>query len=55
MTTSPSECAYCPPGTLATRIDPFGQKPCCDGCFNVIIGGERDDPPFRCGNCEGLA
>ena len=20
----------------------------CDGCFNVLIGGERDDPPFRC-------
>lgn len=41
-------CDYC--GEPAVKIDPFAQNPCCDGCFNVIIGGEADDPPWRCGN-----
>jgi hypothetical protein len=53
MTTSPSECDYCGAEAHPWRVDPFGGKPCCDACFNVIIGGERDDPPFRCGTCEG--
>jgi hypothetical protein len=42
------ECDFC--GEPAVRTEPFSGKPCCDGCFNVIIGGERDDPPWHCGN-----
>ena len=41
-------CEYC--GKPAVRYDPFAQKPCCNPCFNLIIGGDEDDPPFRCGN-----
>lgn len=43
-------CAYC--GALEDireNPDPFGGQRCCEGCFNQIIGGERDDPPWRCG------
>ena len=43
-----SDCAYCL--NQAVRTDPFGQEPCCNECFNLLIGGEADDPPFRCGN-----
>lgn len=46
----PIGCHYC--DNTDTRIDPFGGKPCCDECFNILIGGEPDDPPFRCGTCE---
>lgn len=41
-------CAYCP--NVAVRTEPFSGKPCCDECFNLLIGGEANDPPFRCGN-----
>lgn len=43
-------CDYC--GTfedIREYPDPIGGKRCCEGCFNQIIGGERDDPPWRCG------
>lgn len=43
-------CEYC--GTVENireSPDPFGQKQCCEGCFNVLIGGEYDDDPWRCG------
>jgi hypothetical protein len=45
-----SGCEYCP--NEATRFDPFSQRPCCDQCFNLLIGGDEDDPPFRCGTCD---
>jgi hypothetical protein len=41
-------CEYCP--NAAVRVEPFGGQPCCDACFNLLIGGEPDDPPWRCGN-----
>ena len=43
-------CEYC--GTVENireSPDPFGQKQCCEGCFSVLIGGEYDDAPWRCG------
>ena len=42
-------CDFCE-STEAPKLDPFTHKPCCDGCFNEIIDGDRDDPPWRCGN-----
>ena len=42
-------CEFCR-NPEAPKVDPFTQKPCCDGCFNEIIGGDRDDRPWRCGN-----
>lgn len=47
------QCAYCL--NDAVRHDPFGQQPCCDECFNIIIGGEPDDPPWRCAHEPLLA
>jgi hypothetical protein len=41
-------CEYCV--NRATRTEPFSGNPCCDQCFNILIGGEADDPPWRCGN-----
>jgi hypothetical protein len=41
-------CEYC--SNTAIRTEPFGGKPCCDQCFNIIIGGNPDDEPWRCGN-----
>lgn len=41
-------CDYCGAPDVRDRPEPFGGKPCCDACFNLIIGGEADDPPFRC-------
>lgn len=43
-------CAYC--GNLEVREnpEPFGGKQCCDPCFNILIGGDEDDPAWRCGN-----
>lgn len=49
----PIGCHYC--DSPDTRIEPFGGKPCCDACFVELIGGERDDPPFRCLTCESAA
>ena len=43
-----TECEYC--GDPATREDPFAHKPCCEGCYNLLIGSEPDDP--RDGNVE---
>lgn len=40
-------CAYCT--NEATRTDPFSGEPVCDEDFHVLIGGEADDPPWRCG------
>lgn len=43
-------CAYCNDATeVRENPEPFGGQPCCEACFNQIIGGERDDPPWRCG------
>ena len=44
----PGGCDYCGAPDIRDRPEPFGRKPCCDACFNLIIGGEADDPPFRC-------
>jgi hypothetical protein len=44
-------CHYC--GTFESireNPEPFGGKKCCEGCFNEIIGGDREDEPWRCGN-----
>lgn len=40
-------CDYCGAPDIRDAPDPFGGKPCCDACFNQLIGGERDDPPWR--------
>lgn len=42
-------CAYCPETEVHELPEPFGGQPCCEGCFTVLIGGERDDLPWRCG------
>jgi hypothetical protein len=42
-------CAYCESTDVRPDPEPFGQQPCCDACFNVLIGGEPGDPPWRCG------
>ena len=44
-----TDCAYCG-ASRAPRLDPFGGNPCCDECFNILIGGNPDDEPWRCGN-----
>lgn len=46
----PGGCDYCGAPDVRDSPDPFGGKPCCDRCFNVIIGGDENDPPWRCGN-----
>lgn len=43
-------CEYC--GTvedIRELPDPFGHRQCCEGCFSLLIGGEDDDDPWRCG------
>lgn len=40
-------CHYC--GGEDTRYDPFAGEPCCNACFNDIIGGDTEDEPFVCG------
>lgn len=40
-------CEYCE--REAVRTEPFGLRRCCDPCFNVLIGGNEDDEPWRCG------
>lgn len=44
-----SGCAYCDATEVRENPDPFGGRPCCEACFNELIGGERNDPPWRCG------
>lgn len=41
-------CDYCGNPEVRDRPEPFGGKPCCEACFNLLIGGEADDPPWRC-------
>lgn len=41
-------CAYCDATEVRDRPEPFGGKPCCEACFNILIGGDADDPPWRC-------
>lgn len=48
-------CAYCPSTEVRESPEPFGGQPCCEGCFNELIGGDRDDPPWRCGNAPESA
>ena len=44
-------CAYCgATEDIRENPEPFGRQQCCEACFSQIIGGERDDPPWRCGN-----
>lgn len=43
-------CDYCGAPDVREYPEPFGGKPCCDRCFNVLIGDEPDAPPWRCGN-----
>lgn len=46
-------CTYCDetdPAMMRENPEPFGGKPCCEGCFSVLIGGSEDDPPWRCGS-----
>ena len=42
-------CGYCGAPEVRDVPEPFGGKPCCDGCFNMLIGDDRDAPPWRCG------
>jgi len=46
----PQACAYCGNPDVRDRPEPFGGKPCCDPCFNILIGGDENDPAWRCGN-----
>ena len=43
-------CAYCGATEVREYPEPFGGQLCCEACFNLLIGGEADDPPWRCGN-----
>lgn len=43
-------CDFCGNVDVREYPEPFTGKPCCDSCFNVLIGGNEDDPPWRCGN-----
>lgn len=43
-------CAYCEATEVRENPEPFGGQPCCEACFNILIGGSPDDPPWRCGN-----
>ncbi len=45
----PFGCEYCGAPEVRESPEPFGQRRCCDPCFNQLIGGDRDDPPWRCG------
>jgi hypothetical protein len=45
-------CEYCGAPDVRDNPEPFGGKSCCDGCFNMLIGDERDAPPWRCGNAS---
>lgn len=44
-------CHYCqePNPEMRENPEPFGGEPCCEVCFIMLIGGEPDDPPWRCG------
>ena len=33
-------CAYCGAPDVRERPEPFGQQPCCEECFDLLIGGE---------------
>lgn len=41
-------CTYC--DKPSTTVDPFSGNVCCDECFAIIISGEEDAKPFKCGN-----
>lgn len=46
-------CAYCDeadPAKIRENPEPWGGRACCEACFNLLIGGSEDDPPWRCGN-----
>lgn len=43
-------CEFCGSAEVRDLPEPFTGKPCCDPCFNIIIGGNADDPPWMCGN-----
>lgn len=47
-------CHYCadPAPQMRENPEPFGGRECCESCFNILIGGEPDDPPWRCGNAS---
>lgn len=47
-------CAYCrePDAMMRENPEPFGGQPCCEACFNLLIGGDVDDPPWRCGTAD---
>lgn len=47
-------CHYCtePNPQMRENPEPFGGKPCCETCFNILIGGTEDDEPWRCGTNE---
>jgi hypothetical protein len=48
----PGGCDFCGDPDIRDTPEPFSGKPCCDKCFNVVIGGDVDDPPWRCGNAS---
>lgn len=50
----PGGCHYCGEPDVRDVPEPFGGKPCCDRCFNLLIGGEEGDSPWRCGTDVGL-
>ncbi len=43
-------CDFCGDPNVRDDPEPFGGKRCCDPCFSLLIGGELDDRPWRCGN-----
>jgi hypothetical protein len=45
-------CGYCDATEVRENPEPFGGLPCCEACFNLLIGGSADDPPWRCGTAS---
>ena len=45
----PQACGYCGAPDVRESPEPYGGKPCCEACFNLIIGGDEDDASWRCG------
>ena len=43
-------CDFCGAPDVRENPEPFSGKPCCDQCFNLLIGDDADAPAWRCGN-----
>lgn len=40
LVNEPGGCHYCGGYPIREYPDPFGQQPCCDTCFNLLITDE---------------